>query len=43
MVLLAAHIVIDHDDGDKTIRIISARAATSAERRRYEENKRRQL
>ena len=43
MVVLVAHTVTDHDDGDETIRIISARAATSGERRRYEQQKQRQL
>jgi uncharacterized protein len=38
-VLLVAHTHLDHEDGDETIRIISARAATSAERRRYEQQK----
>jgi uncharacterized DUF497 family protein len=43
MVLLVAHTVTDHDNGDETIRIISARAATSTERRRYEQEKQRQI
>ena len=43
VVLLVAHTVIDHDDGEETIRIISARAATSAERRRHEQEKQSQL
>jgi uncharacterized DUF497 family protein len=38
-VLLVAHTHVDHQDGDETIRIISARAATSAERRLYEQQR----
>jgi uncharacterized DUF497 family protein len=38
-VLLVAHIYVDHEDGDETIRIISARAATSGERRLYEQQR----
>ncbi len=38
-VLLVAHTHVDHEDGDETIRIISARAATSAERRLYEQKR----
>ncbi len=38
-VLLIAHTHIDHEDGDETIRIISARRATAAERRRYEQQR----
>ena len=43
LVVMVAHTLTDHDDGDETIRIISARAATSAERKRYEQERRRHL
>ena len=36
VVILVAHTHLEHDDGDQTIRIISARAATASERRAYE-------
>ena len=36
LVLLVAHTVGEDDDGIKTIRIISARAADRKERKRYE-------
>ena len=39
VVLLVAHTHIDHNDGDETIRIISARRATAQESRRYEQEK----
>lgn len=38
-VLLVAHTHVDHEDGDETIRIISARSATAAERKRYEQQR----
>ena len=37
VVLLVAHMATDHEDGDETIRIISARQATRTERRRYDQ------
>jgi uncharacterized DUF497 family protein len=39
LVLLVAHVNIEHDDGDETIRITSARAATSRERQLYEQRR----
>jgi uncharacterized DUF497 family protein len=38
-VLLVAHTHVDHEDGDETIRLISARPATAAERRLYEQQR----
>lgn len=43
VVLLVAHTVQEADDGDEVIHIISARRAERSERRRYEEEKYRQL
>ena len=39
VVLLVAHTHVDHEDGDESIRIISARKATAHESRRYEQEK----
>ena len=41
VLLLVAHTWLDDADGEEHIRIISARRATSHERRRYEEETRR--
>ena len=38
LVLLVAHVVAEDEDGTEVIRIISARKATSGERKRYEQN-----
>ena len=43
MVVLVAHTFQDEPDGTTTVRIISARRATSHERRRYEEERHRHL
>jgi uncharacterized DUF497 family protein len=42
-ILLVAHTVHDEEDGTEVIRIISARQAERSERRRYEEERYRQL
>lgn len=42
-VVVVAHTINEHLDGDEVIRIISARAATIGERRRYEKEKYRHL
>ena len=43
MVVLVAHTFQEDPDGTVTVRIISARRATSQERKHYEEEKRRHL
>ena len=37
LILIVAHTIREREDGDEIIRIISARRANRAERRRYEE------